>query len=304
MIDPLAEVVGLLQPGVRYTKIVGGAGRWGVRRAETGQPSYCVILDGTCRLSVEGAEPLTLEPGDFVLIPATRDFWMSSMQEPAAHDFDKLPVSLRPGEFRLGTQTGAPDVRYIIGHCVFGSPDAALLVSLLPRLVHVRGEPRLATLVQLVNDESRAQRPARDVVMARLLEVLLIEALRSTVGTAASPGLVRGLADARLGAALRCMHEAPTRAWTVAELAQEAALSRSAFFQRFSRAVGVAPMEYLLAWRMALAKDLLRRGTCSIAEVAERVGYSSASTFTVAFARHSGVPPARYARAQEAVQPA
>jgi AraC-like DNA-binding protein len=83
----------------------------------------------------------------------------------------------------------------------------------------------------------------------------------------------------------------------VADLAREAALSRSTFFERFSRTVGVAPMAYLLTWRMALAQDLLRRGAGSIAEVAERVGYSSASTFTVAFARHVGEPPGRYARA-------
>jgi AraC-like DNA-binding protein len=83
----------------------------------------------------------------------------------------------------------------------------------------------------------------------------------------------------------------------VADLAREAALSRSAFFERFSRTVGVAPMAYLLTWRMALAQDLLRRGAGSVAEVAERVGYGSASTFTVAFARHVGQPPGRYARA-------
>ncbi|HBI68940.1 MAG TPA: AraC family transcriptional regulator, partial [Massilia sp.] len=134
---------------------------------------------------------------------------------------------------------------------------------------------------------------------ARLLEVLLIEALRSGVGTAASPGLVRGLADARLGTALRKIHEAPQRPWSVAELAQEAALSRSSFFDRFSSAVGMTPMAYLLAWRMALAKELLRSGATSIAEVAERTGYSSASTFTVAFARHIGIPPARYVREHE-----
>jgi len=296
MSDPLAEVVSLLQPGVRLTKVVAGAGRWGVRRAETGEPSYCIVLDGRCRLAIEGSPELVLEPGDFVLIPATWNFAMSGMQAPEARDFDMPPVAQGPGEFRLGRPDGAPDVRFIIGHCVFGSSDAALLVSLLPRFVHVRGEPRLSQLAQLVGDESRQQRPARDVVMARLLEVLLIEALRSTSGTALAPGLVRALADTRLAQALGKMHAAPARAWTMAELAQEAALSRSAFFERFSRAVGKAPMEYLLAWRMALASNLLRRGACSIAEVAQQVGYSSASTFSVAFARHVGMPPARYVR--------
>ena len=134
--------------------------------------------------------------------------------------------------------------------------------------------------------------------MAHLLEVLFIEALRSTAVTRASAGLLRGLADERLAVAIRRMHESPTRSWTVAQLAKEAALSRSAFFERFRRAVGVAPMEYLLAWRMALAKNLLRRKEGGMAEVAERVGYSSASTFSVAFTRHVGLPPTRYAREQ------
>jgi transcriptional regulator GlxA family with amidase domain len=184
----------------------------------------------------------------------------------------------------------------LVGHCEFGSPDAALLVSLLPQLVHVRGEDRLATIVQLVGEESRAQRPARDMILARLLEVLLIEALRSTAGTAASPGLVRGLADERLAVALRRMHEEMARPWTVAQLANEAALSRSVFFERFNRALGVPPMEYLLAWRMARARKLLREHQGGVAEVAQRVGYASASAFSVAFTRHVGVPPARYAR--------
>jgi AraC-like DNA-binding protein len=184
----------------------------------------------------------------------------------------------------------------LVGHCSFGSPDAALLVSLLPRLVHVRDDNRLATVVQLVADESRARRLARDVILAHLLEVLFIEALRSGTGTAASPGLLRGLADTRLAEAIRQMHENPARPWTVAELAKAAALSRSAFFERFSRTVGLAAMGYLLAWRMALAKQLLRRREGALTEVAERVGYSSASTFSVAFARHVGQSPMRYAR--------
>lgn len=186
----------------------------------------------------------------------------------------------------------------LVGHCSFGSPDADLLVSLLPAVVHVRGEPRLATLVQLVRDEFRDRRPARDVILTHLLEVLLIEALRSTATTPASPGLVRGLADERLAVTLRRMHESPTEAWTVAQLAKEAALSRPAFFERFTRAVGLAPMAYLLNWRMALAKNMLRRSEAGIAEIAERVGYGSASAFSVAFTRHVGLPPARYARQQ------
>lgn len=298
MIDPLAEMVTLLQPRARFSKVVLGAGCWRVRRSEAGQPFYCAIVEGSSRLKVDGHEPITLQAGDFVLIPSAYGFAMSSLEPPILEDIETSPVALLHDEFRLGTQSGPPDVRLLVGYCVFGSPDAALLVSLLPQLVHIRGERRLATLVQLVGDESREQRPARDVILARLLEVLLIEALRSTAETASSPGLLRGLADGRLAAALRRMHESPTRSWTVAQLAKEAALSRSAFFERFKQAVGVAPMEYLLGWRMALAKNLLRRNEGGVGSVAERVGYSSASTFSVAFTRHVGMAPTRYAREQ------
>ena len=301
MVDPLAEVVTLLQPGARFSKFVLGASPWRINRSDAGQPFYCVILEGGCRITIDGHEPIELLSGDFALIPAAWGVAMSSLELPPAGVDTAPPVALGNGEFRIGPVDATIDLRMMAGHCSFGSPDASLLVSLLPQFVHVRGEHRLATLVQLVREETREQRPAREVVLSRLLEVLLIEALRSTAGTNASPGLARGLADSRLAAALRGMHERPTHAWTVAELAKQAALSRSTFFERFSRAVGVAPMEYLLTWRMALAKDLLRRNEGRMAEIAERVGYSSASTFSVAFTRHVGRPPSQYAREQALV---
>jgi AraC-like DNA-binding protein len=296
MIDPMAEVVMLLQPSARFSKLVMGASPWRISRSDAGEPFYGVILEGGCRIAIDEHEPIELLSGDFVLIPAAYGVAMSSLELPPPGVETAAPVALGNGEFRIGPADRPIDTRMMAGHCSFGSPDASLLVSLLPHIVHVRGEQRLATLVQLVREESREQRPAREVVLSRLLEVLLIEALRSAAGTTASPGLVRGLADGRLAAAIRGMHERPSHAWTVAELAKEAALSRSTFFERFNRAVGIAPMEYLLAWRMALAKDLLRRNAGRIAEIAERVGYSSASTFSVAFARHVGRPPAQYAR--------
>jgi transcriptional regulator GlxA family with amidase domain len=188
-------------------------------------------------------------------------------------------------------------VRLLGGYFVFDSPDAALMVSLLPALVHVRGVERLSVLVRLVAEESNDQRSGRELVLTRLVEVLLIEALRSTTGDEAPPGLLRGLADARVAPAIRQMHAQLARSWTVPQLAKAAALSRSTFFERFTRTVGVSPMEYLLAWRMAVARDLLRREELGIAEVAERVGYASASTFSTAFSRHVGQSPSRYARA-------
>jgi len=294
MIDPLAEVVTLLQPTPTFSKVLSGAGRWRASRTEVGQPFYCVVLEGSLRLSVNASEALILQADDFVLVPEVFSFAISSIDPPDDDGVsDIAPTALPDGSFRFGDASAAPEAQWLAGLCAFGSPDAALLVSLLPELVLVRGDRRLATLVKLARDESRAQRPAREVVLARLLEVLFIEALRSTQ-TGASPGLVRGLADARLALAIRQMHESPDKSWTIAQLAKAAALSRSSFFDRFSRAVGVAPMEYLLSWRMAIAKNLLRQNELGIATIATRVGYRSASAFSVAFTRHVGLPPSQY----------
>ncbi len=295
MIDPLAEMVSLLQPQAAFSKRARANGRWRVHRTETGQPFYCVVLAGSSQLKMKGQDPLTLEQGDFVLIPAAWEFCMSSMEPPHSDAPDTLPEMLAPGEFWIGDPQQPAEVESLLGYCQFGAPDAELIVSLLPQFILIRGESRLATLVQLVLDECRSTRPARHVVLERLLELLLIEALRAMPSDNACPGVMRGLADERLAAAIRAMHADPAHSWTVAQLAKSAALSRSAFFVRFRAAVGVAPMEYLLKWRMALAKDLLRSKGLAVAEVAERVGYRSASAFSVAFNRYVGQPPAWFA---------
>lgn len=296
MNDPLSEVIALLNPRAVFSKGISGAGRWAVRYSDFGQPSFCAVISGSCRLAVEGEEAIALEAGDFVLMPATPGFTLSSFEAAAPVHIDPKLAPAPEGEVRHGRRDGPPDVRLLGGYFVFDSPDAALLVSLLPTLVHVRGVDRLSVLVRLVGEESSEERSGRELVLTRLVEVLLVEALRSSSGEDAPPGLLRGLADARLALAMRQLHADPARPWTVTQLAQKAALSRSAFFDRFTRAVGLPPMEYLLAWRMALAKNLLKHQNVAIAKVAERVGYSSASTFSTAFSRHVGLPPGRYAR--------
>ncbi len=199
------------------------------------------------------------------------------------------------GEVRHGTRTGPASVRLLGGYFRFDSDDSGLLVSLLPVQIHVRGVERLSNLTRLLTEEAAEQRPGRELVLTRIVEILLIEALRLTQTPRAAPGLLRGLGDARVAEALRLMHGKPEQPWTLEKLAKKVALSRSGFFERFVRNVGIAPMEYLLAWRMAIAKDLLRSGGVTTAQVAERIGYGSASAFSTAFSRHVGQPPGRYA---------
>ncbi|WP_256439704.1 MULTISPECIES: helix-turn-helix transcriptional regulator [Paracoccus] len=188
-------------------------------------------------------------------------------------------------------------MRQFGGWFTFAAPDAALLVTLLPRMIHLRGVPRLTQLVHMLGEEAARDDAGRDLILARLVEILLIEALRAAPEGAAAPGLLRGLSDPRMASALRSLHGDITRAWTVPDLANTAGMSRSAFFERFTRMVGSPPMEYLTTWRMAVAHDLLRQGSLALDEVAARVGYGSASTFSTAFSRHTVQPPERYAKA-------
>lgn len=300
MNDPLSEFIALLRPRTVLSKRISGAGRWGVRYSAFGQPSFCAVLEGSCLLAVDGQPVITLEAGDFVLLPATPAFTMSGFEPVTPVQLDPKLTQSTTGEVRHGTRGGRPDVRQLGGYFVFDSPDAQLLVTLLPAIIHVRGVERLSTLVRLVGEESLDKRSGRELVLTRLVEILLIEALRSSPGESAPPGLLRGLADERLAPAIRQMHAQVARPWTMAQLAKTAGLSRSTFFERFTRSVGIPPMEYLLAWRMAVAKNLLRRSEFDVTEVAERVGYASGSTFSIAFSRHVGQPPGRYARGGQA----
>lgn len=262
-VDPLTEIVTLLQPSASFSKLVDYAGRWRISRDIEGKPVFFAVLEGTCRIIAADRPALTVEAGDFVLSPSTTYQMLESIDAPP-RGTAMQPVELEPGRFRVGPGNEPVNLRMQVGLCSFASPDAALLVSLLPSMVIVHGEPRLAQLLHLVGDETRRSRPGRDLVLERLLEVLLIEALRCGTDIASLPSVARGLSDDRLVTALRAIHARPAHRWTIADLAAEAAMSRSAFFARFRRIVGVAPMEYLLAWRMALAKRLLRTREISV----------------------------------------
>jgi AraC-like DNA-binding protein len=295
MIDPLAEIVTMLQPSLPFSKAASGSGNWRVEGPSDGSPFFAVILEGSARLSVNGQPDIALNQNDFVLIPAAYRFNMASTTD-ADDGTDPLRVTKLGDETRHGDPTGSPNMRVLIGRLAFGSPDTTLVFALLPCLLLVRGQGRLTQLVQMIRSEAQAQRPVRDVVLERLLQLLLIEALRSDAAGLETPGLLRGLADRHLGPAIRLMHEAPAKPWSVEELAAKAMLSRSVFFDRFQKQTGMAPMEYLLSWRMALAKDMLRRRDGGMKEIATRVGYGSASAFSVAFSRFVGVSPSQYSQ--------
>jgi len=296
MSDPLSEVVRLLRPRAAFANVISGKGNWAVRYFEYGLPSFCIMLEGSCLLKVDGHEAITIKAGDFILLPTTPGFTLSSFVPAPPIYLDPNKVAGGHNELRYGEQEGAPDMRSLGGAFLFDCSDPGLLISLLPKVVHVRNSVRLSQLVQMVGEESADQKPGNEFVLSRLVELLLVEAMRSATAEHASPGLLRGLGDERLAPALKQLHARIDHSWTVDQLARIAALSRSAFFERFTRTLGVAPMEYLLAWRMEIAKEMLSNNELTVSQIAERVGYGSTSAFSVAFSRHVGQPPSLYAR--------
>lgn len=298
MSDPLSEVVSLLRPRAAFANIISGKGDWAIRYSEYGHPSFCIVLEGRSLLSIDGHPPITISVGDFVLLPTTPSFTISSfVPVPPVHR-DPHEVAGTSGEIRYGEQEGPPDMRSLGGAFLFDCADPGLLVSILPEVVYVQGSARLSQLVQMVGEESVDHKPGYEFMLSKLVELLLVEAMRSTTAGSPPPGLLSGLGDERLAPALKQMHANVDHPWTVNQLAKTAALSRSAFFERFTRIVGVTPMEYLLAWRMEIAKELLLGNGLKISEIAERIGYGSISTFSVAFSRHVGISPSKFARKQ------
>lgn len=299
--DPLSQIIALLRPSTAIAKPIAGRGRWAVRYAAHEAPGFTIVLDGACWLTFDGAPPLQLRKGDFLLLPATPAFTLASHPglRGALRDPMDVPV-------RHGTQDGAPDFQSLGGTFSIARANAALLLSLLPRFIHVPASPerghRLQRTIEHIMAECADDAPGKETVLQRLLEVLLIEALRTSGVTTGESraGLLRGLRDPALARALRAVHADVRAGWTVARLAKIAGLSRSVFAARFGDVVGCAPIEYLARWRMALAKDALAAGTRTLDEIADAIGFESASAFNTAFRKRHGCPPGRFARAQDA----
>jgi AraC-like DNA-binding protein len=297
--DALAALVTLLRPQAVLSKVVHGAGRWGVRYTAFSGPSFGLVLKGSCWLAPDGEAPFVLETGDFVLFPATPGFTMASDPEVAPQPIDAAAsAAAQVAEMVHGDAAQEPAVSLLGGYFAFDPINAPMLVDLLPRMLLIRAsDPAMASVapvVALVKRETQEQRAGQSLVLARLADVLLVEALRSAPTEAHTTGLLAGLRDPQLAAALRAIHTRTADAWTLASLAREAGMSRSSFADRFARVIGATPLNYLLQWRMAVAKDMLVREQMSVQETAFAVGYRSASGFSTAFARETGSPPREF----------
>jgi AraC-like DNA-binding protein len=265
--------------------------------------SYHVVTEGSCYGGLIGKPPVRLEAGDVIVFPHGDAHVMSSapgmLSPPKLENYTPPPRTQLPMPVRSGGG-GSERTHLVCGFLGCDIRPFNPLISTLPRLLHVRdrdGGARgwLSHFVQVALAESRDKRAGGESVLARLSELMFVQAVRRHLEAMPNEqtGWLAGLRDPYVGRALAVLHERPTHDWSLDELAREASLSRSALADRFGRLVGQPPMTYLAQWRMQIAAGLLARGA-KVSAVATEVGYESEAAFNRAFKRFVGIPPATW----------
>lgn len=304
-LDPVTHLVGLLHPRSFLWKQLIGRGAWEWRLSALDGVVFGFVVSGGCRFEVPGRGEHELGPGDYLLLTNPQPWFMRGGQGTAVSvDFDTAYAEMGNEDLLSDgppVQGDEEVTRMVAGHFEFDPVNAGLLASLLSPVVHLpagqRGEREfLSQVLTMIEAEATSDGPGREAVISRLLEIMLIELLRTPQLAASRRGMLSGLTDPPIATALRAFHSDIQVPWSVAKMAAEAGLSRSAFSDRFTSVVGEPAMTYVLNWRMAVARDALAAGRKTVAQVAAATGYGSVSAFSTAFSRVVGVPPMRYAQ--------
>ena len=300
--DPFLDLVRLLRPRAMLWGRTEGTGRWSLGFRKRDDLLFSWIERGSCQLVRSGFAPVQLPPGDFILIRTVTPFTLTTDPTMQPVDSEILHSMTNDPNFKLGLGEDDPVVLRG-GKFLFDTANEDLLIDLLPSLVHVAtGESlswRIGSLLRLNEAESKQPGPGSEFIESHLVELILVEILRGQAQQVDSQhtGLLAGLADPVTACAISAIHGDVAHAWTVASLAKFCGVSRSTFATKFHSTMGMGPIEYLLHWRMALAKDQLRRGGRGVGEIGLAVGFGSSSAFTTAFTRMTGVSPKTYGEA-------
>ncbi len=283
---------------------------------------YHVITKGSGWAAIVGEPPVRLESGDIAMFPHGDAHVLSSApgirptpMDPkwvyATRDDPKpIPIVFHTlTQFSYGEPVPESPTNVACGFLGCDLRPFNPLIATLPRLLHLPAAGDGAWISQVMRqavDASQNKRPGGDAVLERISEMMFVDAVRRYVERLpdSSTGWLAGLRDRHVGRALTLIHEDPARAWTIDALADEIALSRSAFYERFVRLIGQPPMQYLTQWRMQAAANLLRQSRAPIASIALDVGYESEAAFARAFKRLVGTPPASWRRIQNRGQEA
>ncbi|ACU72208.1 transcriptional regulator, AraC family [Catenulispora acidiphila DSM 44928] len=296
--DPLCAALAVADARAAMSGAFVAGGDWAVRlHAPDRLKVNCVMRGTPVLVRQDTGEQLRLAPGDVIVSDGALPYVLCSDPSIEPHPSGWLATDPRTGFRRIGH---GEDVMCVAGHVDLSRDGGGLLRSALPNLLHIPGDAPEATplrrLIEQLLDEMTTRRPGAPAAMDHIAQLIFLHVLRISLTTTATlpPGWLRGLADPRISPALHLMHRDPARPWRLEELAQAAALSRTAFAVRFRATVGVPPLTYLLTWRMSLAARALRRDTTPVAVLAREVGYGSESAFSNAFKRAVGTSPRNY----------
>jgi len=303
-LDPLSQVLSLLSTRHSFFAGVRAGGAWAVRFPPPAGLKFHAVLQGSCWLSIDGVQGWReVQAGDCYLITRPHAYTLASHPGVAPLDGPAVFATAVNGVLTLG----AGDEFFLVGGRFDFSDDVGLLLAGLPPLVLLdRSTPQAEVLqwsLQLLGQELSQPGAGTALVIQNLAHMMLVQFLRLYLASEApiSPGWLSAQADATVRPAVQAIHAHPQRRWTVESLAGFASVSRSTFAQRFKQAMGMAPLEYVLRWRMLLAARELRQADATISSIAERLGYDSDSAFSSAFKRVMSCSPKRY-REQQALR--
>lgn len=282
------------------------AAPWALQLHTPGLASFHIVTRGQAWLLREGEAPLPLQMGDLVLLPRGIPHRVQDSAGSLAAPRDLLPELDRSTEEPLSLEEeGGTETRLLSGYFRFDVELARPLMTALPQLLHLRslGDSPPVWLragLAFIADEFRRLRPARQAIVNRVADIMLMEFLRHHVEglPEGSGSWLLALRDQALSAALSAMHREPQRSWSVPELADIACLSRSAFADRFTQVMGQPPLAYLTEHRMRLAAWQLRSGSQPVARIAEASGYGSETAFSQAFKRAYGASPSAWRKGE------
>ena len=294
--DVLSDVIASVRTGRPHSSRTAAHAPWGMWFQAGSAAGFHVMLAGSGWLIPEEGEPVRLGVGDVVF--AARGTGHGLADDPATPLKASEPVILNevaPSDPEAETDASA--VMLCGAYRMDGARSHPLLDE-LPPIIHLparlgRREP-LRGAIDLLAAEMENPGPGTDAVVPALLDTLLLFILRAWYAEQPATGWAAVLGDPGISAALRAMHDDPSRPWTVEELGRAAGLSRAAFARRFTALVGRPPLAYLTWWRLTLAARLLRESDAPLAAVAARVGYGSEYAFANAFKREYGIAPGRY----------
>ncbi|WP_432975157.1 AraC family transcriptional regulator [Dactylosporangium sp. CA-233914] len=277
---------------------------WSLRIRDEAALAIAAVVRGTAAYVGDDGETVAAGPGDVMVIRGPQPYTVAEPpgtppqivihpgQRCTTPDGEDLAEVMHLGVRTWGTDPDGPTLILTGAYQLAGEVSRRLLTA-LPRVLVVPRAEWDAPLVELLADEIAKDRPGQEAVLDRLLDLMLITALRTWLARPASgaPGWYRAQSDPVAGPALRLLHHNPALPWTVAGLAAKVGVSRALLARRFGELVGEPPMAYLAGWRLALAADLLLEPDATLAAVARQVGYGSAFALSAAFKRVRGVSP-------------